>query len=302
MTALSLAALAVLLSVAAPVALARARALHRAPRAAVVLWQAGALAAVLAAVGAALAAPEEIWRAVRGEQGARDAWLLVAASVAALTAGTIVLRLAVTTLRLGVVLRRRRRRQRDALDLLGAVDDDAARLHVLSGTVPLAYCVPGRPARVVVTEMVLQVLDEAETRAVVEHERAHLRARHDLVLEAFTALHVAFPRVVRSRLALDAVSTLLEMLADDIAAQRTGPGPLRRALRALEPKAEGHEVALRRARLEDVYPDDGPRGHARAVAAGAYLTGAAVLAVPTVALVTPWLRAAVSALTGAPSE
>ena len=33
----------------------------------------------------------------------------------------------------------------------------------------------------------------------------------------------------------------------------------------------GEPQRLRRARLEDVYPDDGPRGHARAVAAGASL-------------------------------
>ncbi|QZN87043.1 M56 family metallopeptidase [Cellulomonas sp. C5510] len=310
MTALTLAALAVLLSRFAPVLLARARLLDRVPRAAVVLWQAVAGAAVLAAVGAALAAPEELVRALRGDRLRLDPVVLLAAAAAAALAGVIVLRLAVVALRLGVSLRRRRRRQRELLDLLDSPDPEHLRLHVLGGQVPMAYCVPGRPASVVVTEATLRMLSPSQLEAVVAHERAHLRARHDLVLEGFTALHVSFPRFVRSRLALEAVRRLLEMLADDGAVRRVGAAPLRQALAELAPTADDGEIEARIARLGDVPAQAEADGHegpqARAATRGApsslplsalaYALALAVLAVPTVAIVSPWLRTALGAI------
>jgi Zn-dependent protease with chaperone function len=73
--------------------------------------------------------------------------------------------------------------------------------------------------------------------AILTHERAHLRARHDLVLEMFIAVHAAFPRFVRSAHALNAVQLLIELLADDAAVRAAGPTPLARALVAC---ASGH--------------------------------------------------------------
>jgi hypothetical protein len=42
----------------------------------------------------------------------------------------------------------------------------------------LAYAVPGRPDQVVVSDGLLRALDDEEARAVLRHERAHLRHRH----------------------------------------------------------------------------------------------------------------------------
>ena len=81
-----------------------------------------------------------------------------------------------------------------------------------------------------VSEGTLNTLTDAEVAAILTHERAHLRARHDLVLEAFTAVHAAFPRFVRSATALDAVRLLVELLADDAAVRAAGRTPLARAL------------------------------------------------------------------------
>lgn len=301
MTALTLALLALALAHLAPAALMHAPRLRITPRAAVTLWQAVALAAVLAAIGAALAAPEEGLRALRGSNLAHDAWLLAATAIAAVLAGLIVVRLLWTTVRLGIGLRRRRQRQRDLLNLLAIASPSDARLHVLSGAVPLAYCVPGRPARVVVTDAVVSLLRGDEVSAVVEHERAHLRARHDLVLEAFTALHASFPRISRSRVALDEVSLLLEMLADDAAARRTEPGSLVSALTALEPTTSGDQVTLRRDRLLALQAEGaatnaaGPSGH-RLASAAIYTCAVAILAIPTLTIVTPWLQTATAAL------
>ncbi|MBX9641314.1 MAG: M56 family metallopeptidase, partial [Mycobacteriaceae bacterium] len=163
-------------------------------------------------------------------------------------------------------------------------------LRVLGVEQPLAYCLPGVRSRVVVSEGALSTLADTEVAAILSHERAHLRARHDLVLEAFTAVHAAFPRLVRSANALGAVALLVELLADDAAVRTVGRTPLARALVACASgrapsgalAAGGPSTVLRVRRLSG-------RGNSPLLSAGAYLTAAAVLVVPTVALAVPWL-------------
>lgn len=292
MTGLALAVLALVLSRAVPPVLARARWLEQVPRAGVVLWQAVALAAVLAAVGAVLAAPEELFRAYTAREGARVVPVLLAtATVAAIGAGIIVVRLAVITIRLGLDTRRRRARHTEMLDLLEGPRPN--RVHVLAGPIPMAYCVPGHSGRVVLTEATVRVLDDAQVQAVIEHERAHLRARHDLVREAFTALHVAFPRVARSQVARAAVDHLLELLADDGALSRIPEGDLRSALSVLSQNTGEPRTAARFRRLAGSRPAAGRR---RVLAAATYLLAAAVLVIPTAVLAGPWLARATTAL------
>ena len=156
---------------------------------------------------------------------------------------------------------------------------------------PLAYCLPGVRSRVVVSEGTLNTLSDNEIAAILTHERAHLRARHDLVLEMFTAVHAAFPRFVRSANALDAVQLLIELLADDAAVRAAGPTPLARALVAC---ASGPHPVRRAGRGR---PDHGAAGAPPRRAAEQprpcgwphTLAAAAVLVLPTVALAVPWL-------------
>jgi len=166
----------------------------------------------------------------------------------------------------------------------------ASGLRILDVKQPLAYCLPGVRSRVVVSEGALKTLSDNEIDAILTHERAHLRARHDLVLEMFTAVHAAFPRFVRSGNALDAVRLLIEMLADDAAVRAAGPTPLARALVACAAgrtpsgalAAGGPTTLLRVRRL-------GGQPNSRVLAATAYVAAAAVLVVPTLALALPWL-------------
>ncbi len=100
---------------------------------------------------------------------------------------------------------------------------DRPGISVLETEQPLAYCVPSlRTSRVVVSQGALDRLAPDELDAVLAHERAHLRARHDLVLEAFSVLHQAFPRWVSSASALREVRMLVEVLADRVAARDAG--------------------------------------------------------------------------------
>ena len=57
---------------------------------------------------------------------------------------------------------------------------------------------------------------------MLAHERAHLRARHDLVLIPFTSLRRTFPRSAVIAQAYRTVALLVEMMADDRALRVRG--------------------------------------------------------------------------------
>lgn len=283
MSVLAFTILALALTGPVPALLARASWPLRAPRAAVVLWQAVALAAVLSAFSAGLSVVALL------VDGGLLAWplRLVAAVMFALTV-VVGVRLAAAVVSVAVGTRRRRAHHRMVVDLVGACPRGDVR--VLAIAQPMAYCLPGMRSRVVLSEGALRVLNESELAAIMRHERAHLRARHDLVLEAFIAVHTAFPRIVRSGSALSAVRLLVELLADDAAVRATGSRPLARALvtcaSTLTPAgamaAGGPTTVIRVRRLA------GPP-NSRLLALAAYLAAAAVLVVPTIAVAVPWL-------------
>ena len=297
MSALAFTIVALVLSGPVPAMLARASWPIRAPRAAIVLWQSIALAAVLSAFSAGIAIASRLF--VLGPDGRPTAtitseidvlgWPLWAAYVIVFAITLVIgARLTYAVLQVAIATRRRRAHHRMVVDLVGKSQGN--HLRILDVEQPLAYCLPGVRSRVVVSEGTLKSLSDSEIAAILTHERAHLRARHDLVLEMFTAVHAAFPRFVRSGSALDAVRLLIEMLADDAAVRAAGPTPLARALVACASgrtpsgalAAGGPTTLLRVRRL-------GGRPNSRALAATAYLAAAAMLVVPTLALAVPWL-------------
>ncbi|HZN78747.1 MAG TPA: M56 family metallopeptidase [Mycobacterium sp.] len=296
MSALAFTIVALVLSGPVPAMLARATWPMRAPRAAIVLWQSIALAAVLSAFSAGIAIASRLF--VPGPDGRPTATITSEIDVLGwpvwiayllVFALTLVIgaRLTIAVLQVAIATRRRRAHHRMVVDLVGKPQGG---LRILDVKEPLAYCLPGVRSRVVVSQGTLTTLSDNEIAAILSHERAHLRARHDLVLEMFTAVHAAFPRFVRSGNALDAVRLLIEMLADDAAVRAAGPTPLARALVACAAgrtpsgalAVGGPTTVLRVRRL-------GGRPNSRAFAATAYLAAAAVLVVPTLALAVPWL-------------
>ncbi|CAM4338427.1 M56 family metallopeptidase [Nocardia ninae] len=84
------------------------------------------------------------------------------------------------------------------------------------------YSVAGRHRTVVITTAALAVLEKSHLDAVLAHERAHLTGRHHLILAATRALAGALPRVKLFTVAETEVARLLEMCADDRAAQDHG--------------------------------------------------------------------------------
>ncbi len=282
-TPLVLGALAVVLAGPFPSALARWTGLRVTPAAAMLLWQSTALAAVLAALGAGLSlTTDRLWRA---PVAVAD---VVVASVAGAVTVVVAGRLLLSGHRTGTALRRMRRLHRERVDLVARVDSGVS---VLEHDLPVAYCVPGRAgSRIVVSRSTLTRLAPAELEAVLEHERSHLRARHDLVLEAFVVLHRSFPRWVASGAARHEVEVLVEVLADRAAVRSGERRALVSALLVLAGSSTpegalasaGSAIAARVEVLRDT------RRH-RAQAAVVMLLAAAILAVPTLLVVLPWL-------------
>ena len=292
MTALLLGALGLTLSLVLPDILAGARWPDRAPAAAVVLWQAVTLAAVLCALGVVLAAPEEATRAAGSGRLIATVALVGALAVAAV----IVIRLLVSLAGVSRRSRARRAKHRTLVDLLDRAEQhrelEVDGLRVLDGALPLAYCVPGRSPRVVLSGGALRVLDRDQIDAVLAHEQAHLRHRHDVVMESLTAFYQAVPRPLRSRTPLDAVHLLLEMVADDAARKRCGAEPLRAALARLSEETPLSSEGDRQRRLDRLAS---PRHSPAVLTALAGVSATAILVLPTVILVVPWLDRALEA-------
>ncbi|WP_110240134.1 M56 family metallopeptidase [Nocardioides gilvus] len=277
--------LAVALAGPVPALMARWRGLHHTPFVAMLLWQSVALAGVLAAVGAGLSL-------FTHTTGTSDlTWRTGPITVlTVLITVTVVGRLLLSGHLVGTSLRVVRRQQRQELDLLA---EWRGRVRVVEHDVPVAYCVPSvTEPRVVVSDATLTRLDEGQLNAVFAHERAHLTARHDLVLEAFTVLHRAFPRWVSSDAALREVRLLAEILADRAALRVAPAKDLGGALLAMATgrTPEGAMGAstvdlVERVRL---LGELRPRPAQTVLIA---LLGWAVLVLPTGLVVAPWLTA-----------
>ena len=173
MSALAFAVLALLLVGPVPAILARADWPLRAPRAAIVLWQSIAIAAVLSAFSAGLAIASRLFLPDSDGLPSADpidalhrlgwAQWLIHLLVLGLTL-LVGVRLAVAGVRVAIGTRRRRAHHRMLVDLLGV---NRGALRILAIDQPLAYCLPGMRARVVVSDGTLSTLGDPEMAAIL---------------------------------------------------------------------------------------------------------------------------------------
>src|SRR5271154_4672214 len=219
---------------------------RRSPAAAILLWQALGLASGLAAVGTLIGLALPASTVGVGRSGLRAGALIRAGDGFGLAAGfggdggtpVIIVAVRLTCLAAGLALLaslcwvlvavsaaalQARRRQRALLTLLAHGDPKVPGALVVDYPSAAAYCLPGLRSQIVVSVGPLELLGRGELAAVLAHERAHLRERHDLVLLPFTALRRAFPKSATCADAQHSVALLVEMLADD-RALRTRPG------------------------------------------------------------------------------
>ncbi|MGW9028090.1 M56 family metallopeptidase [Streptomyces sp. NPDC055722] len=303
-TALLLSGYAALLAVLVPALLVRGNWMERAPRLGVWVWQAltvSALASV-ALAGLVLAVPtvpvsgglatmlQACVMALRA-QYARPGGAAIAATgtvVAVAVLGRTAWCLA------GALLQARRERSRHAhmLAMVGKTRPDLG-VTVLDDDRPAAYCLPGYDNKIVLTTAALTALEPRALKAVIAHERAHIRGRHHLVLAFAEALERAFPRVPLFRTAAVQTRRLVEMDADNAATVHTDALTLAGALLEMAGTrgpagglAAGGDVARRVRRLL------GPqRPLGRLALWGGALLASAVLILPLVLAAEPAVAA-----------
>lgn len=295
MTPVWLGLIGLALALPVPAILARAAWPRWAPAAGIALWQALAVAAILALSGAS--AGIALWLVTDDD----PAWWRIALHVLVLAIATLVwARFWWAAWGVWRETNARRARHQELTDMLGTVHGAGPAVRILAEQTPIAYCIPrGRDSRVVVSSGTIDSLDPDALTAVLEHERAHVRLRHDLVLEAFGVLHRAFPRFLRTDAPLHESKTLVELMADDAARRTAGDQALARAIVALagSPKPEGTLGAggLALLRIERLRHPATPAQRWGSAIASAVLA-AAVLVIPTVTLAVPWIQHAVDVL------
>lgn len=285
--------------------LGRADWLERAPRLGLALWQAATWSVLGAVVLAGLVLVVPAGRASHGLADLLDACqtmlqahyggvaqpvgvitgLIVAAGVSGWTLGGVLIVLADTA--------RRRRGHLRALAIVASRRPDLGAM-VLEHDHPVAYCLPGRHRCVVLSTGALDRLDEDQLAAVLAHERAHLRGRHDVAVNVSRAVAAAFPGVPLFRAARREIAHLVELRADDIAAQRHDRATVAAALvtvavgrvPAAALGAGGASALVRVRRLLDPHP---PLSRA---AAGAGVLGVGLLmALPVMLALNPAITA-----------
>jgi Zn-dependent protease with chaperone function len=154
-------------------------------------------------------------------------WSLLALTGALFLTAHLVLNLIVTV----AYAERERARHAQLITLLSEPMSDRPDTRLIDTPAPVAYCLPGAFKSItVLTAGLIELLDEEELRAVIEHERAHVRLRHDIVLILFTAWKVSLPWLPTARNASREIALLLEMHADDNALDHVGHGSLARAI------------------------------------------------------------------------
>lgn len=230
--ALALAVYAVVVSVALPRVLRGREWTERAPRLAIAVWKAACasvIASVLLAplaaaipasvVGHDLAALFEACAHLLVPHSSDLAGLAFKTRLAVLLVALVLARL--TYCAAAVLFRTRRERigHAEMLALLGRHDGKLGAV-VVEHAEPVAYCLPGRQGKAVITTGALRSLTPDQVAAVLAHEQAHLRGRHHLILAAAEALTRAFPGVPLFGQARSEVARLVELLADDVAARR----------------------------------------------------------------------------------
>jgi len=277
-----LAVLALLLAVPVPAVLARARWPVRGPRPALACWQAVGLAGGLSLLGAGLTlAVSGLGRGWAGGLAALPGQLpdVGAASWAGLLlASAAGLWLAAVTITSAWRVAAARHAHRARLDLAagswpGSAGEDtrthaepaggrrplSGMLRLVDYPIPVAYCLPGLRPRIVVSQGAVADLSPDALAAVLAHEQAHARGRHDALIQPFIAWRQAFPFLPAAGQALRSVELLAEMLADDAACRTCGTAALRSALQRIgdehlatgtgTTRAVAGELAQRDARL-----------------------------------------------------
>jgi Zn-dependent protease with chaperone function len=217
-TAVCLAGYGLAVAVVAPGWLARVAGSGLAPRVGVAAW----LAALATVVGSWLAAAAVLIHSARLPLVLLGCSMVVASAIRAGWAGVVTCR----------EIRARSAAHGRMVAILGRRDPGLGVV-VVEAAEPLVYCLRAPAPTVVVTTGAQRVLNAAQLSAALAHERAHLAGRHHLLLAVAQAAGRAAPWLTLFAHAGPALTSLLEMRADDAAAHRHGRRTVAAAIAAM---------------------------------------------------------------------
>jgi Zn-dependent protease with chaperone function len=237
---------AVVMSVQGPRALLPlTRSVRVDPRVAMVAWLASVFSVVITAaagvlflglpghggLGELLGRLNSCWSAL--SHGALPSWEQIVALVGVVTLAAMTVRLAVVATAQTRARRARREHCRFLLALVATSNEHSPQILWLDSAELVAFSVSGRPGLIVASQGVRQQLPAAAVAATLEHERAHLRGRHQLILDVVDALAAALPIAPLFRAAPIALRELVELAADNTAVRHCGSAAVADALRAM---------------------------------------------------------------------
>lgn len=165
--------------------------------------------------------------------GALPSWEEFFALLGALALAVIAARIVVVAAAQTRVRRARREKYRFMLALVAATGLESPHIVWLDSAKLVAFSLPGRPGIIVATQGLREQLTPAAVAATLEHERAHLRGRHQLILDVVDAVAAALPSAPLLRAAPIALRELVELAADNAAVRRCGSAAVSAALRAV---------------------------------------------------------------------
>lgn len=248
---LGLVAIAVLVTAVAPMVLARGTWRVRHPRAAIALWltafAAGSLSLAASVAVAAVIVVAKLQTSSLGGFGPTVAALFVWVGL-----GSIGALVALATTRVESMADAQRSTE-TAATLLAARSryrvEQVGRQHVtfVREERLLACCTAD--GRILVSSSVEEALPREQVRAIVEHERSHLRRKHARVIQLAKLNAACFPFLPSAREFERTVSLLTELVADDDAARVCGPATVCNALARLGGAQSEAGMLLRAERL-----------------------------------------------------
>lgn len=157
-----------------------------------------------------------------------------------LTAATSGAILAALLVRFGIVAARHarlQRRRRDRYRFLSTLAAAPGPVHTdvlwLQHPHPIAFSVAGRPGLIAASQGLRDQLPPRALAATLEHERAHLRGRHHLIVDAADIAAAAIPFIPLFRIGPSVIRELVELAADEVAGHRFGADAVVEALTIL---------------------------------------------------------------------
>jgi len=222
----------------APYVLKRSQWIERHPRRGILLWELLGLVGLAALSGAGMdltlrSFHGSLWSSVTSfivylERNGGVSRLGLLGAMGLSLGGVLAILLCALVIATSLRLARERRQHRRIIDVIAKPWSDGVLL--IEHSAPTAYFVPGHGGRVVITRGMAQAVESATLAAVIDHERSHHHRAHALVTLPFTALYSYLRWIPYVACAREAITQLVEFVADDDAARANGREPLIAAL------------------------------------------------------------------------